>query len=120
MPSGDAQRYWFPEMIEMLREQFHPALSWAELSLLAERLGTTLQQIRKNRNIIPPMLTCSKCGTHKRSSFAKISVNATIMAAGRFGFALDADIKELSSRWKKYRKEHNLDHYGKKAGKTTM
>ena len=119
MPSGDAQRQWFPEMIEMLRQQWYPRLSLAELALLATRLDTLLQQIRKDRNIIPPMFTCPKCGERGRSSFGRISVNATILAAGRFRVASEADIKELSKRWKKYRKEHDLDDYGRKAGITT-
>lgn len=119
MPSGDAQRQWFPEMIEMLRQQWHPGLSLAGLALLAARLDTMLQQIRKDRNIIPPIFTCPKCGERERSSFGRITVNAAILAAGRFRVASEADTKELSKRWKKYRKEHDLDHYGRKAGITT-
>jgi transcription elongation factor Elf1 len=119
MPPGDDQRQWFPEMIEMLRQQWHPRPSLAELALLAARLDTLLQQIRKDRNIIPPMFTCPKCGERGRSSFGRVSVNATILAAGRFRVASQADIKELSKRWKKYRKEHDLDDYGRKAGITT-
>jgi transcription elongation factor Elf1 len=119
MPSGDAQRQWFPEMIEMLRQQWHPGLSLAGLALLAVRLDTILQQIRKDRNIIPPMFTCPKCSERERSSFGRISVNAIILAAGRFRVASEADIKELSKRWKKYSKEHDLDHYRSKVGKTT-
>ncbi len=88
------------------------------LVLLAVRLDTMLQQIRKDRNIIPPMFTCPKCGERERSILGRISVNATILAAGRFRVASDADVKELSKRWKKYCKEHDLDHYGRKAGKT--
>ena len=105
-------------MLEMLRQQWHPELSLDGLVLLAVRLDTMLQQIRKDRNIIPPMFTCPKCGERERSILGRISVNATILAAGRFRVASDADVKELSKRWKKYCKEHDLDHYGRKAGKT--
>jgi len=119
MPPGDDRRQWFPEMIEMLRQQWDPGLSWAELALLAARLDTTLQQIRKDRNITSPMFTCPKCGVRKRSGFGRISVNATILAAGRFDVASETTIKGLSKRWKKYRKEHDLDHSGRKACITT-
>ena len=119
MRSGDAQRQWFPEMIEMLRQKWDPGLSWAELAVLAARLDTTLQQIRKDRNIIPAMFTCPKCGVRQRSSFGRISINAIILATGRFGVASETDIKELSKRWKKYRKEHDLDPYGRKVAITT-
>jgi len=119
MPSGDAQRQWFSEMIEILRQQWKPGLSWAELVLLAAHLDAMLQQIRKDLNIIPSMFTCPECGVSGRSSFSIISINATILAAGRFGIASQSDAKELSKRWKKYRKEHGLDNYGRKAGTTT-
>jgi len=119
MTSGDAQRQWFPETVEMLRQQWHPGQSLDGRALLAVSLDTMLQQIRKDRNIIPPMFTCPKCGEREQSSVGRISVNATIWAVGRFRVASDADVKELSKRWKKYRKEHDLDHYGRKAGKTT-
>ena len=120
MPSGDAQRQWFPEMIEILRQQWKPELSWDELACLTAHLDVTLQQIRKDRNIIPPMCTCSKCGVYGRSRFGRISINATILAAGRFGIASPSKVKELSKSWKKYRKEHYLDHYGGKESTTTI
>ena len=119
MPPGDAQRQWFPEMIEILQQQWDPKLSWEELAVLTARLDTMLQQIRKDRNIIPPMFTCPKCGACKHASFGRISINATIMAAGRFGIASQPEVKELSNRWKKYRKDQGLDNYGKKAVTTT-
>ena len=120
MPSGDAHRQWFPDMIEILRQQWNPELSWDELVHLSKHLDTMLQQIRKDRNIIPPICTCPKCGTRKRSGFSRISVNATILAAGRFGIASQPEVKELSKRWKKYRKEHSIDNYGRKLDITTV
>ncbi|HAM51404.1 MAG TPA: hypothetical protein DCP92_12215 [Nitrospiraceae bacterium] len=119
MHSGDAQRQWFSEMIEMLRQQWTPGLSWTELAHLTTQLDTMLHRIRRDRNIIPPMCTCPRCGTHKRSRFTGISINATILAAGRFGIAPQTEVKELSKRWTKYRKEQGLDHYGKKTTPTT-
>ena len=114
MPSGDAHRQWFPEMIDMLSRQWTPDLSWDELVGLAARLDATLQQIRKDRNIIPPMFTCSKCGVSKRSCFTKISVNATILAAGRFGIMSQSEARGMSRRWKKYSKEQDINLYGEK------
>ena len=113
MPSGDPQRQWFPEMIEMLRQEWHPDLSWAELTLLAGRLDSRLQGIRRERKIRPPMFRCPACGAHKRSAFGRISVNATILAAGRFGACAQAEAKRLSRRWITYRKSQHLDRYGR-------
>ena len=114
MPSGDAHRQWFAEMIDMLSRQWAPDLSWDELVGLAARLDATPEQIRKDRNIIPPMFTCPKCGVRKRAAISRISVNATILAAGRFGIASESEAKELSRRWKKYRQEQDIDFYGEK------
>lgn len=119
MPSGDPQRQWFPEMIQILRQEWKSEPSWDDLTFLAVRLDATLQQIRKDRSIIPPMCTCSKCGARGRSSPGRISVNATILAAGRFGIAAPSEVKELSKRWKKYRTQHGLDHYGCKDSTVT-
>jgi len=119
MPSGDAQRQWFPEMIEILRQQWKPELSWDELTRLTAHLDAMLQQIRKDRNIVPPMCNCSKCGVYGHSRFGRISINAVILAVGRFGIASPSNVKELSKGWKKYRKEHGLDHYGGKESTAT-
>ena len=104
MPSGDPQRQWFPEMIQMLRQEWKSEPSWDDLTLLAIRLDATLQQIRKERNITPPLCTCSKCGALGRSSFGNISINATILAAGRFGIASQSEVNDLSKRWKRPKK----------------
>jgi transcription elongation factor Elf1 len=100
-------------MVEALREQWRPELSWNEIALLSARLDTMLRQIRKDRNIIPPMFTCPKCGRCGRSTFMGISINAMILAVGHFGIASKAEVKELSKLWEKYRKERGLDSYGK-------
>jgi hypothetical protein len=105
-------------MIDMLRRQWSPHLSWAELALLTARLDTALQNIREERSIQPPMFSCPACGAYERSTFSHISLNATIRAAGRFGVCSETEAKELSKRWTKYRKAKHLDHYGRKEGIT--
>jgi hypothetical protein len=119
MPSADPQRQWFPEMIQILRQEWKSEPPWDDLTLLAARLDTTLQQIRKDRDIIPPMCICSKCGARGRSSPGRITVNAAILAAGRFGITEPSEVKELSKRWKKYHAQHGLDHYGGKDSEAT-
>jgi len=113
MAQGDAQRQWFTEMKMLLVEQFVSEPSWEDLILLAERLDTMLQQIRFDRNILPAMFFCKKCGKQVRSKAGRISVNAVILAAGRFGAAAETDMKKLSRSWKKHQKEHALDLYGR-------
>jgi hypothetical protein len=59
MPAGDAHRTWFREMIEMLRMEWNSSMSNQELISLRDRLDATLQAIRTERNILPPM-ECQK------------------------------------------------------------
>ena len=53
MASGDAQRTWFPEMIEMLHQTWSASMSANELLALRDRLETTLETIRSERHILP-------------------------------------------------------------------
>ena len=58
MASGDAQRTWFPEMIEMLHQTWSASMSENELLALRDRLETTLETIRSERHILPAMMWC--------------------------------------------------------------
>ncbi len=113
MASGDAQRVWFSEMIEMLREGWNSSMSCEDLISLRNRIDATLQSIRAEREILPAMMWCPTCQKRHRSAPPKVSVRATILAMGRFGIALEAEVKSLEKLWKKYMKEKGLDIYGK-------
>lgn len=47
MAAGDSGRTWFSEMVDVLRDQWHPALSCEELIALAKRLDVMVRQIRQ-------------------------------------------------------------------------
>jgi len=114
MASGDAQRIWFPEMIEMLREGWNSSMSCGDLISFCDRIDATLQRIRTEREILPPMMWCPTCQKRHRSAPPKVSVRATILALGRFRIALESEVKSLEKLWKKYMKEKDLNIYGRK------
>ena len=114
MASGDAQRTWFPEMIEMLRKEWRSSLTLEELIKLRDSLDATLQFIRRSRKILPPRIWCQNCKQYQRAGSPKVSVRAIILALGRFDIANQQDVKTLEKNWKKYRNENDLDLYGKK------
>jgi hypothetical protein len=62
MPSGDARRTWFPEMIVRLRAEWHEEMSIPTLIGLRNELDGTLHRIRASRNIQTPIITCRRCG----------------------------------------------------------
>ncbi len=112
MASGDAQRTWFPEMIETLGQTWSISMSEIEWIALRDRLDTTLQTIRSECNIQPAMMWCPGCQARHRSAPPKVSVRAMILALGRFEIASADEVKALERRWNSYRKRHQLDRYG--------
>jgi hypothetical protein len=62
MPSGNAQRTWFPEMVARLRAEWHEGMSIPALIGLRDELDETLHRIRVGRNIRTPIITCRRCG----------------------------------------------------------
>ena len=101
MPSGDGNRIWFPEMIEMLRSQWNESTTfpycWAEF---ASRFSLPeVRQNRQNRKFCP----------------YRISVRAAILALGRFGIASPELTKKLERDWAQYRSQKRLDLYGRPA-----
>jgi hypothetical protein len=113
MPSGDAQRTWFPEMVVWLRSTWHEGVSMATLISLRDELDGMLQRIRTGRNIQTPIITCRRCGTTGRAAEPHVSVRALILALSRFGIASKDQARALEKAWAEYRKQHRLDIEGK-------
>ena len=113
MPSGDAQRTWFPEMIEVLRREWDSSMSLTELIALRDRLDAMLHSIRSTRNILPAMFRCPRCGAYKRARPPRVSVRATVLALSRFEIASVEEVKVLEKSWKKHRRDSRLDLYGR-------
>jgi hypothetical protein len=80
MPSGDAQRTWFPEMVVRLRSKWHKGLSMPALITLRDELDGMLHRIRTSRNIQTPIITCSRCGATGPAAEPRVSVRALILA----------------------------------------
>ncbi len=113
MPSGDASRTWFSEMIDVLRQDWRPEVTLEQFIELRDRLDAMLQQIRTSRNIQSPTIWCPKCKARTRQAPPRVSVRAAILALGRFEIAPDTEVKCLEKRWKGHRKENGLDRFGK-------
>jgi hypothetical protein len=112
MASGDRSRTWFPEMIDVLRQAWRGDFGMAELIALAQRLDRLLLDIRTQRGIRPPTILCRKCGQRGPAAAPRVSVRATILAAGRFGIGTKAEVEELERRWNRHRSKEALDLYG--------
>ena len=113
MPAGDAQRVWFPEMVERLRAEWRDGLSFPSLIELRGTMDTMLREIRSDRAIRPPTFRCPACGRVGPAAEPRISVRAVILSLARFGLATGEQVKTLERAWATYRKENRLDPYGK-------
>jgi hypothetical protein len=113
MPSGDAQRTWFPEMVVRLQSKWHDGLSMPALISLRNELDGMLRRIRTSRNIQKPIITCRRCGTTGPAAEPRVSVRALILAVVRFGIASKDQTRALEKVWADYRKQHGLDIEGK-------
>ena len=113
MPSGDAQRTWFPEMIVRLRSEWHEGMSIPALIGLRDELDETLHWIRAGRNIQTPIITCRRCGMTGHAAEPRVSVRALILALARFEIASKDQTRAIEKAWAQYRKQHRLDIEGR-------
>jgi hypothetical protein len=112
--AGDAHRVWFPEMIERLRSQWRPGLSFDAVVKLRSDLDSMLQRIRSERQIRSPVLRCPRCGNVAEGANPHLSVRAMILSLTRFGDVPAEHAGELERAWAVYRRQTGLDLYGNK------
>ena len=113
MPSGDAHRTWFPEMLDALRVRWRAGMSFDQLIDLRGELDTMLHRIRSESHIRPPVIRCPHCGHVGEAAELDVTVRATLLSLERFGIATAEQVKGLDRRWAAYRKQNGLDLYGK-------
>jgi len=115
MASGDRQRTWFPEMVEILRATWRSEMSWAEIIALRDRLDNMLKGIRNSRNLQPVATStlCPCCNEPMVQGTAGVSVRATILALSRFDVASADEVKLLEKTWAKHRRETGIDLNGR-------
>lgn len=119
MVSRNPHQSWFPEMIEMLRAQWQPELTWEGLVHLRDRLDAELKRIRLERGIpiravgdIDRTLPCPICGRVGQPIGPRISVRAMILALKRFELADPVTVRNLERGWAEQRTLRGLDLYG--------
>jgi len=125
MPPGDAQRVWFPEMLDDLRSFWSEEIAWEALADFCERMTEKRKRIRLERGIQPPRTAhlppgerCPKCGqmsgtTSRREPLA-VSIRSALFALKKDGLIDEAKFNEFDKSWKKHRKKNGLDAYGRK------
>jgi len=115
MAAGDAQRVWFPEMIDQLRSQWHQSMSFDAIVELRDDLEAMLQRIRSERRIRPAVFRCPHCGHVGEGAEPHVSVRAMILSLLRFGIGAAEQMHTLEKAWAAHRKQNGHDIYGKGA-----
>jgi hypothetical protein len=113
MPSGDAQRTWFPEMVVRLRAEWQAGMSMLALISLRDELEGMLRRIRDSRNIRTRIITCRRCGMTGPAAEPHVSVRALILALARFEIAPKDEARAVEKACAAYRKQHRLSVEGK-------
>jgi hypothetical protein len=100
-------------MVERLRDQWQPDTPFEAIISLRDDLDTRLQRIRSEANIRSPVFRCRDCGYVGPAATPHVSVRAMILSLKRFGIVPADQIHDLEKRWAAYRKQRDLDPYGK-------
>ena len=114
MPSGDAQRVWFPEILAMLRSSWSETMSWDELANLCKHLTEVRKELRAARGIKDAVYQCRKCGGSMRSGSDRLSIRSALFALKKIGMLTETDLARLDRDWTKYRAANQLDRNGDK------
>lgn len=113
MASGDAQRAWFPEMLENLKETWNKNMTWEQICTLCGEMQSIRNKIREEKNIKPIRFFCKKCGKYHVTPPLPITIRSLLFALKKIKKITDEEFNKLDKDWKKYRKTKNLDCYGK-------
>jgi len=115
MPAGDAQRVWFPEMIEELKRGWSRTMPWDEVAELCARMTEKRRQIRQERGIQPPKMRCAQCGSVSRCDISGIPIRSALFALKNSGVITDTELRQLDKSWMKHRKKNGLNAFGRRA-----
>lgn len=116
MVQADAQRVWFPEMIDQLRAQWNQDLSFEALIALRDTLDVMLQKIRADRQLHSAKIRCPQCRRMAEGPAPQVTVRAMILSLLRNGIAEAEQVHALEKSWSAYRKQHDLGVHGQPAG----
>jgi len=111
MPAGDAQRVWFPEMLDRLGQIDFEWDDWASVVEFCSEITKFRTGMRQAKGITDPILKCPKCGG-RAVLFNGISIRSYLFALRKRELISEGELKRLDSDWSQYRKACGLDKFG--------
>ncbi|HEY7099126.1 MAG TPA: hypothetical protein VH437_20540 [Terriglobales bacterium] len=115
MASGDLQRVWFEEMVEVLRSRWRREMLFEAMIRLRDDLDEMLQRIRRERQIPSSVTQCPECGHIGESAPPHVTMQAMILSVSRFAIDEPEATRAVEKAWKAHQKTNHLDVYGQAA-----
>ena len=113
MPSGERSQIWYPSVVDVMRREWRPALSWDQLIELRDKLQLELDRHQKLHGIVRATFRCPDCGAVGSGAQPSISVRAMLIALRRFDIESDEQSIARERAWKRHRAKQHLDIYGR-------
>jgi hypothetical protein len=114
MASGDSQRAWFPEMIDDLRREWNPSMSWEAYADFCDKMTNKRKTIKAEKGIKPVKGWCKNCQKYHDMEPPTISIRSLLFTLKKISLINNAEFIKLESEWKRYQRVNKLDAYGKK------
>jgi hypothetical protein len=113
MAAGDAQRVWFPEMIDQLREAWSLKMTWEELADFCAHITVFHLELRRAKGIRAPLTRCRGCGHEHRKEIGGVTIRSALFALRKHRVITERRLEILDKSWKKHRAKHGLDAFGR-------
>lgn len=112
MPSGQSSTTWFPELKNILEQEwtFNPNID--EHFKLVEKLNKQLKRVRLELNVKTRTFWCHNCNERHESEFSSVTITSLYFALERFGHCTHKEHLELKRNWRKHSKENSVNIYG--------
>ena len=113
MAAGDAQKVWFPEMLDGLFVQWESSMDWDDLISLTHTLTQRRETLRVEKGIKNPIYYCEQCKGKHSFSHAPITVRSTLFALKKEPIIDEATLNEMDREWKKHQRRNMLTGAGR-------
>ena len=85
---------------------------WSDVIKFCEQMTSLRSDIKDQRGIHSPSITCRSCGKKHAMTLPPISPRSLLFALQKIDIITDDELKRLDKEWMRYRKAENLDARG--------
>ena len=101
-------------MLDALEQEWNTSLSWEDCAALCQKMTEAREQLKQERGIKTATMRCPNCNGDHTMVLAPITIRSLLFALKKRGLLDETEFNKLDTEWKRYRKAHWLDAYGRK------